>query len=174
MDGLDQLAEPQFHVVEVRNSLSKSVGNVSEHRLEMTEGLSRVFGIFRVDGLVGLGSGDEHGDPPELAVYLDIGLGTVLQGDESQYLPVDIGLPGGLQLATDVPCGSLDVVLEQFHILEHSIVDPLKDIIGGAVSGCHFIGVIDESVSQRGYFLDLALDGEASDDLFQVFHYFVF
>ena len=58
--------------------------------------------------------------------------------------------------------------------LHRGVVDPLKDIIGRAITSCHFIGVIDESVSQRGYFLDLALDGEAFDDLFQVFHYFVF
>ena len=54
----------------------------------------------------------------------------ILPWDESQHLPVDIGLPGGLQLATDVPCGSLDVVLEQFDILEHRIVDPLQHVVG--------------------------------------------
>ena len=41
-DCLDQLPEPQFHVVEVRNCLSERVRDVGKHRLEVAESLAGV------------------------------------------------------------------------------------------------------------------------------------
>lgn len=41
-DSLDQLPEPQLHVVEVRNRLSERVRDVGKHRLEVAESLAGV------------------------------------------------------------------------------------------------------------------------------------
>ena len=46
-DGLDQLAQTEFHVVEVRDGLAQFNVDVGKFSLEVTEGLAGIFGIFR-------------------------------------------------------------------------------------------------------------------------------
>ena len=174
MDGLYQLAKPQLHVMEVWNSLSEGVRDVGQHGLEMAESLSRIFRVLGIDCLVSLCAVNEHGNSPELPIHLDVGLGAVLQRDESEHLPVYVSLSGGFQLTADVPCSGLDVILEQLHVGENGIVNPLQDIIRRVTFCRDFVGVINQSVPQRGNLLDLAFDGEAFHDLFQVFHHIMF
>ena len=60
-----------------------------------------------------------------------------------------------------------NVALQEIHVGKNGIVHPLKDIGPGAVSG-DFIGVIDNAVSERLYFLHFALDGKTVGYIFEI------
>ena len=55
--------------------------------------------------------------------------------------------------------GAVNIVLEQFHILENGVVDSLKHVIFGAV-GLHQKGVVDKAVPKGFDLLYIALNGK--------------
>ena len=180
-DSIDQLPQPQFHIVEVRNGLPERVRDVREHRLEVTESLAGIFGIFRIDSLVGVGVVDEHRNPPILAVFQAIGLRLLahqhfnllsfgLQRNEPQYLAVDVLRSFRFQFLTNMPGHGLDVALEQIHVREDRIVDPLKHVVWRIALSDNLVRVVDQPVAQRLYLLDLALDGEKLNYFLKICH----
>ena len=64
----------------------------------------------------------------------------------------------------------LDVALEQIHVREYGVVDPLKHVIRRIAFSDNLVRVVDQSVAQRLYLLDLALDGEKFNYFFQICH----
>ena len=63
---------------------------------------------------------------------------------------------------------AVDIVLEQFHILENGMIDPLEDIVVHAVR-LDEEGVVDEAVAERLDFEDVARDVKLEGNLFQLF-----
>ena len=149
--------------MEVGDGLAEGVRDVRELGLEAAECLAGVVGIFGGDGLEGEGVRDEHGDAPVGFAVGPVGLGGILQGHEAEHLAVEIGLAGDLQLGADVAGDRLDVVLEEFHVLEDGVVDALEHIVFRPVRG-NLKSIVDESVAEGLYLFDVTLDGEFACD----------
>ena len=64
----------------------------------------------------------------------------------------------------------LDVALEQIHVREDRVVDPLQHVIRRAALRDNLVSVVDQPVAQRLYLLDLALDGEKLNYFLKIRH----
>ena len=136
--------------MEIRDGFAETVGDVGELSLELSEGLACVVGAFRVDSFLGDGTRNEDGDAPVLLVFvLYIGL-AVARLDEGENLAVDIVSALFFELLADVGSYFLDIVLQEIYIGEDRVVDALENIVWCIVFyGCHLVGVIDESITER-------------------------
>ena len=132
--------------MEIRDGLAQTVGNIGQHRLEMPERLAGIVGIFRVDGLVRERVADEYRDAPEGLAIGPIGFAAAFYGHETQDLAVDVALSGGFQFAADVARHRFDIGLEQIHVLEDGVVDPLEHVVVRSV-GDDLEGIVNEAVS---------------------------
>ena len=91
---------------------------------------------------------------------------SVLGRNEGQNLAVDVRRVGSFQFLADVSCHGNDVVHEHFHVGENGVVDMLENIVGGITFGAYLVSCIDESVSERLHFSDMALDFKLVNDVF--------
>ena len=163
-DGLAKLAQAQLHVVKVGDGLHQRLADIGQHRLELPEGLARTIGIFGVDRLVGLGTGNEDHHTPVGIAFLPICL-TVVGREEVQHLAVNVRLAALLEFAADVGGDGLDVALQAIHILEDGVVDALQHIVGRiGLGGDHFVGIVYQPAAQRTYFTHCPLRVEMGYD----------
>jgi len=167
-----QLLQAELDIVEIGNDLPYRCFQVRQQRLEITEGTASVIGILRRNGLVGIAVGNEVHHSPILAILNDVGLARVgLQ--EMQHAPINILNALTLIFLPNMIRHRFNIVLQHFHVGEHSIVDALQHIFRLATH-YDFIGVVDESVAQRldgfdGFWVnEMARDGEkcVHDDKF--------
>ena len=116
---------------------------------------------------MGISVRDEYGKPPECPVGgLVPGLRPLRQRQEAEDLAVDVRISG--EFLPDMAGHRLDVVLQQGHVLENGMVDPLQDIVFRAVR-LHLERVVDQAVSQRIHCPDGTLDGKLSRQGLQFF-----
>ena len=108
--SITELLQAELHVVEIGNCLAQCIWNVGKHSLEITEGSSRIIGIFGVHRLVSLGTGNKSHDTPVVLTVIPIGF-PFGRGDEMKHFTLDIGLSFLFQLLTDMPGHSLDIRL---------------------------------------------------------------
>ena len=144
-DRFAQLTRAQFHVVEIGDGLAQFVGQVGQHRLELSERDAGVTGILGRDSLESQCVTDEHRHAPPLLAVGPVTLARGALRKEVQHLAVDVGFSGRHELFADVPRHAVDVVLQQIHILEDGLVDALQDIIVRTV-GDDPEGIVDQSV----------------------------
>ena len=151
---LAELVAAQFHIVEIRDGFAEAVGDVGELSLELSEGLACVIRTFWVYCLLGDGTRNEDGNAPVLLVFvLYIGL-AVARLDEGENLAVDVVSALFFELLADVGSYFLDIMLQEIYIGEDRVVDALENIVWCIVFyGCHLVGVIDESITERLYLI---------------------
>ena len=169
-DGLDQLAQAEFHVMEIGNRFSQRLIQVGKHRLEVSEGFPGIIGILRIDSLVGIRIRDENGDAP---VFFAIEIPCFFlpfHRDEPKGFPVNVRLAGSDQLRADVFRHRTDVVLQQIHVRKDGVIDMLEDIIGTVPFRNDLVSVINQPVPERRNFLDCSPDVEMSGYFFQRCH----
>ena len=140
--------------MEIRDGFAEAIGDVGERSLELSEGLACVVGAFRVDSLLGDGTRNEDGDAPVLLVFVFyIGLAVVCL-DEGEHLAVYVVSALLFELLADVGSYFLDIVLQEIYIGEDRVVDALENIVWCIIFyGCHLVGVIDESITERLYLI---------------------
>ena len=148
--GLMELTGTEFHVVEVRDGLSKGVRDVGEHCLKRAESLSGIVGVFRIYGFIGEGALDEDGNAPILLAVYPVSLAGFLAGDEGK---------GHLAFLPDMGRGAVYFVLQKLNVLENGVVDSLENVIVGAVC-LYKEGVVDETVAKGLDLLYIAFNGK--------------
>ena len=156
-----QLAQTEFHVVEVGDCLTQRLFQVYQHLLEVAEGLATAECILRVHLFLGAGIRDEDAHAPVSSVaVLVIGLAS-RSLYEAQALAVDVLLALCLQLMAYMCCHRLNVVLQQVYIGENGVIDALQDVVGSVSphSG-HMQRFVDQSVSYRTDAFDSSFDAE--------------
>ena len=140
----------------------------------MAESLAGIVRVFGVDGLEGLGTGNEHHHAP-VAVGIVVPVGFALGGGhKAEHAAVYVVGTLGLELAAYVGGYSLNVVLQQLYILEDGVVDALQHVVGRIAFGRHLVGVVYQSVTQGSHRDDGRLDLKLSYNSFQFFFVHVF
>ena len=172
LDGVVELLEAEFHVVEVGDCLDESVGDIDELGLEVSESLAGHARVVGVNGVEGEGIGDETRHAPVVSVKAGVGLvRSVLEGDECQDAAVDVVSAFFGEFLAEVVGDGHDVVLETIYVREDVMVDALEHVGGSfRFSGFHDISVVDEAVAERRDFHGSSFDVEKGDDVLKIFH----
>lgn len=165
-DGFAQLPEAELHVVEVLDGLAKLDGDVGQPALELSEGLAHDVACLRRHFRHRHGVGDEDHHAPVLFA-VKVVVFAILGGDEAQAFALNVLF--SIKFFADVVGDGYDVAHQHVYVGEDGVVDVLKHIVGsiGLGSG-HFVGCVDEAVSERLHFFDSPLDVKLRNNLLQV------
>lgn len=76
---------------------------------------------------------------------------------ETKHLAVNVRLMRFLQFLADMASHTVNIVLKQFHILEHLMIDTLQDVVACLrVCSLDLISLVNQSSCQRNNFFNLS------------------
>ena len=146
--------------MEVGDGFSQCFRNVGKHSLKVSESLSCIIGIFRIDSLVRFGTRNKYHDTP-VAFSVEPVSFSFFSGEERENLAVDVSFSGFGQFLANMSGDCGNIGLKHFYILEDSMVDALQNVVGGVCFLCvNFVCVVDKSCSQRLNLCDSTLGVE--------------